>query len=207
MSEPNRVIHPRLHHYGLTTANLETMCKWYATVLGMSVVFETSSALGKDAPIKVGAAWVTNDTANHRVGLIAIPQLTKDPQRSAHTRLQHTAYEYASLDDLLSTFVRLKGEGILPLLTVDHGPTLSMYYSDPDGNSVELVADNFGDWEKSGHFMRTSPEFAARPMGSYVDPEKLLAAWAAGASPAEIHHRAYSGEFSPSQPVDPRILM
>jgi catechol 2,3-dioxygenase len=82
-----------LHHYGLTTANLDGMSKWYAKVLGMSVVFETSSALGENAPIKVSAAWVTNHAANHRIGLIAVSRLTKDPQRSAHTRLQHIAYE------------------------------------------------------------------------------------------------------------------
>ena len=183
------------------------MSQWYATVLGMSVVFETSSPLGKDSPIKASAAWVTNDAANHRIGLIEMPQLTQDPQRSAHTRLQHIAFEYASLDDLLATYVRLKEEGILPLLAADHGPTLSMYYADPDGNSVELFADNFGDWAKSGHFMRTSPEFADRPMGSYTDPDKLVQARAGGASTEEIHHRAYAGEFAPSRPVDPRVLM
>jgi catechol 2,3-dioxygenase len=202
-----KIIHPTLHHYGITTANLETMAQWYATVLGMSVVFETSSPLGKDAHIQVSAAWVTNDAANHRIGLIAIPQLVPDTQRSAHSRLQHIAYEYASLDDLLDTYLRLKEEGILPVLAADHGPTLSMYYADPDGNSVELVADNFGDWEKSGRFMRTSPEFADRPMGSYVDPEKLAGARAAGASSVEIHERAYAGEFSPERLVDPRVLM
>ena len=45
-----------------------------------------------------------------------------------------------------------------------------MYYEDPDGNSVELFVDNFGDWGKSGTFMRTAPDFAALPMGKYVEP-------------------------------------
>jgi hypothetical protein len=110
----------------------------------MSVVFASSSPLGKKAPISVSAAWVTNDKANHRIGLIAIPQLVKDAQRSIHVRLQHTAFEYKSLDELLETYVRLKKAGIAPLLSADHGPTTSMYYEDPDGNSVELFVDNFG---------------------------------------------------------------
>ena len=50
------------------------------------------------------------------MGLIAIPQLTKDPQRSNHPRLQHIAYEYNSLDELLETYVRLNQAGISPLL-------------------------------------------------------------------------------------------
>jgi catechol 2,3-dioxygenase len=207
MSDTKRIVRPTLHHYGLTTANLEGMITWYATVLGMSVVFESSAPLGPDAPIPVSAAWVTNDAANHRIGLIAIRQLTADPERSHHVRLQHIAYEYPSLDDLLDTYARLKQAGITPLLSADHGPTTSMYYQDPDGNSVELLVDNFGNWEQSGQFMRTAAAFAAKPMGTFIDMDQLVAARTAGSLPGEIHRRAYAGEFSPAQPVDPRVLM
>ena len=62
-------------------------------------------------------------------------------------------------------------------------------------------------WDESSEFMRTSPEFAAKPMGTYVDPDKLVAARKAGMSFAELHRRAYAGEFPPAGPVDPRVLM
>ncbi len=88
-----------------------------------------------------------------------------------------------------------------------HGATTALYYADPDGNSVELLVDNFGDWAESTEYMRTSPEFAAMPMGAYVDPEQLVAARQAGASFAELHHRAYAGEFAPSTAADPRVLL
>jgi catechol-2,3-dioxygenase len=32
---------------------------------------------------------------------------------------------------------------IEPVIPVDHGPTTSFYYEDPDRNSVELFVDNF----------------------------------------------------------------
>jgi catechol 2,3-dioxygenase len=66
--------------------------------------------------------------------------------------------------------------GIEPVLTADHGASTAFYYNDPDGNSVELTVDNFGDWDKSSEYMRTSPEFAICPMGTYVDPEKIIKA-------------------------------
>ena len=44
-------------------------------------------------------------------------------------------------------------------------------------------------------------------MGRYVEPEKMLAARANGVTADEIHRRAYAGEFSPEQAVDPRVLM
>lgn len=102
MSDAKKIIHPSLDHYGLTTANLEGMVKWYATVLGMSVVSVSPAPLGPHAPFPVSAAWVTHDSANHSIGLIATRQLTQDPEKGRHVRLQHIAYEYPSLDDLLS---------------------------------------------------------------------------------------------------------
>jgi len=45
--------------------------------------------------------------------------------------------------------------------------------------------------------MRTSPEFAANPMGAYVDPDKMIAARESGMTVEELHRRTYAGEFPP----------
>ncbi len=84
---------------------------------------------------------------------------------------------------------------------------VAFYYRDSDGNSVELFVDNFGDWDRSTEYMRTSPELHQNPMGTYIDPEQLMAAWKAGASFADLHRRAYAGEFPPSRPMDPSVLL
>ncbi len=73
--------------------------------------------------------------------------------------------------------------------------------------SSNLTVNASLPWDESSEFMRTSPEFAAKPMGTYADPDKLVAARKAGMSFAELHRRAYAGEFPPSGPVDPRVLM
>lgn len=85
----------------------------------------------------------------------------------------------------------------MPHASLDHGITCSFYYEDPDGNSVELQVDNFGDWVQSGEWIRTSPQFAANPIGTPVDPAQMVAAREAGASFEELHRRAYAGEFEP----------
>jgi catechol 2,3-dioxygenase len=206
-SEESSIIRPTLHHFGLTTANLEEMVDWYTKVLRMVPTHQSSTPMGPHTPSGVRAVWVTNDKANHRIGLIALPGLTDDQQRRRHHRLQHVAFELPTIDDLLSTYTRLKGLGIEPVVTADHGATTAFYYEDPDRNSVELSVDNFGDWEKSSEYMRTSPEFAANPMGTYIDPERMIEARAAGMSVDELHKRAYAGEFPPPQPVDPRVMM
>jgi catechol 2,3-dioxygenase len=71
----------------------------------------------------------------------------------------------------------------------------------------ELNVNNCGnEWTATEH-IKTSPSFAARPMGTHVDPDKMIAARKAGASRWELHERAFSGEFPPAQPYDPRALL
>lgn len=189
------VIAPVMHHVNLKTIRLQVLIDWYGAVVGMTPTHQFE-----------GGAWLTNDAANHRLALLTVPGLEDDPDKLRHTGLHHTAFEYASMDDLLDTYERLKGQGILPHGCLDHGMTTSFYYADPDGNSVELQSDNFGgDWSQSTEWMRTAPEFAADPIGKHIDPDALLAARREGASSDEIHRRAYAGEFTPATPLDLRL--
>ncbi|MFN8475695.1 MAG: VOC family protein [Anaerolineae bacterium] len=186
---------PTIHHVNFKTIRLQEMVEWYGTVVGMKPLF-----------MFPGGAWMSNDEANHRVALLAVPTLTDDPDKLAHTGLHHTAFEYDSIDGLLDNYVRLKELGILPHVTVDHGMTTSFYYADPDGNSVELQYDNFGDWAKSSEFMRSSADFAANPIGVVIDADSMVEARKQGASAEELHRRAYyEREFKPTRPMDPRL--
>src|ERR1700692_2925831 len=148
---------PVLHHVTLKTTRVQAMIDWYGKVAGMTTHFAFP-----------GGAWLSNDAANHRLALLTSPSISDDPDKLAHTGLHHFAFEFADMDGLLETYVRLKGAGILPHISLDHGMTLSFYYVDPDGNSVELQCDEFGDWAKSKEFMVTAPEFSANPIGITV---------------------------------------
>jgi catechol 2,3-dioxygenase len=188
------VICPHLHHIFLKTTRLDEMKAWYATVLGLRPNFEWDDG-----------AFMTNDDANHRLVIFTSPAVTEDTEKVVHSGLHHMAYEYGSGDDLIKTYGRLKSQGIRPHAALDHGLTMSFYYLDPDGNSLELQYDNFGDWAKSTEFMRTSPAFAADPIGKPVDPEALVEARMRGLSLSEIHDLAYAGEMAPAEPDDIRI--
>jgi catechol 2,3-dioxygenase len=152
-----------------------------------------------------GGAWLSNDSANHRLALLTVPGMQDDPDKVRHTGIHHTAFEFASLDDLLDRYGLLKAHTQLPHACLDHGMTTSFYYADPDGNSVELQSDNFdGDWDRSSAFLYT-PEFAADPIGKQIDPEQMLTARAEGADAHEIHRRGYAGEFDPGKDLDLRL--
>src|SRR5260370_22869799 len=166
-SESSSIIHPTLHHFGVVTGHLEKMVEWYAKVVGMVMIYQSSNALGLEDVVSMSAAFVSNDRANHRMAVFSPPELKEDTDKHAHAKLQHVAFEYATIDDLLATYTRLKGLFIEPVLTMDHGPTIAFYDDDPDGDSVELLVANFVDWDKSREDLRTSPHFRKTPMGTF----------------------------------------
>jgi catechol 2,3-dioxygenase len=185
-------IHPTFHHVNLKTTRLQEMIDFYSTLVGAEVIFQD----------QVGA-WLSNDGANHRIALLAFPNFVEDPDKENRTGMHHSAFEYSSFDELNSSYLRLKEAGITPALCLDHGMTFSYYYADPDGNNVELQVDNFGDWEKSTEWMRTSEDFAANPIGQFVDPDRVAADCADGMSFEEIHAKAMAGGYAPEQaPVE-----
>lgn len=194
MSDPIAVPNPRLHHVNLKTCRLEEMIAWYGTVVGATVSHTFP-----------GGAWLTNDDANHRLALLTSPKICDDPEKLQHSGMHHFAFEFSSYHDLMKTYLRLAAAGIEPHACLNHGMTTSMYFVDPDGNSVELQVDNFGDWRESSAFVREAPEFKRNPIGMPFDPKRLSEAWRSGVSPRELHARSYAGEFKPATPLDLRF--
>lgn len=144
-------------------------------------------------------AFISNDEMDHRIVFFEISKATADPDRRHHTGLQHVAFECTTIDDLLGTYVRLKGLGIPLLWAADHGPGISIYYEDPDRNVVEMFFYNYGSPWTATEYLRAGE--GGRP--AQIDPDKLVEARKAGASPWEIHERAMAGEFAPAKPYDP----
>jgi catechol-2,3-dioxygenase len=189
MPDNGQTIRPKFHHVNLKTTRLQEMIDWYSTVIGAEVLFQYD--LG---------AWLSNDEANHRIALLAFPNFVEDPDKETHTGMHHTAFEYDSFDYLNDSYLRLRESGIVPTFCLDHGLTFSYYYSDPDGNNVELQCDVFGDWAKSSEWIRNSAQFQGDPIGKFVDPERVASDRANGVSFEAIHEKAMAGGYAPETP-------
>jgi catechol-2,3-dioxygenase len=161
------VARPRqLAHVVRRTSRFDELVRWYCTVLGAEIVHSNGML-----------AFLTYDDEHHRIAIAGIPGLEEQPAMAAGT--DHIAFTYADLGDLLHTFRRLKAAGIEPYWCINHGPTTSMYYKDPDGSKVELQVDNMPSIEAIDTWMR-SGAFAANPIGVVFDPEDLVARYEAG---------------------------
>jgi catechol-2,3-dioxygenase len=161
-----RIAPTQLAHVVRRTSRFEAMLNWYQTVLGAHVVHSDGML-----------AFLTYDAEHHRIAIAQIPGLEDQPQMAAGT--DHVAFTHADLGDLLYTYARLKSEGIEPYWCINHGPTTSMYYKDPDGNRVEFQVDNFPSADEANRWMH-SGAFAANPIGVVFDPDDLLARYQGG---------------------------
>ncbi len=186
------VISPTLHHTGNQTARMDEMMRWYRNVLGQ---VETLSGVPPQTVFP--SVWTSNDEAHHRMGFLKLPTVEATEFSGVTPGVQHTAWEYESIDDLLASWQRIAKLGINPLFCVNHGISYAFYYKDPDGNMVELLCDAFGDHAKSKHVILTSEAVRANPAGMPVDPNLLLKARQDGASIDELYERSYGGEFKP----------
>jgi catechol 2,3-dioxygenase len=180
------MVKPKLHHVTLKTSRLDEMIAWYGLVIGAQVQFRDQFG-----------AWTTNDDANHRIAFLAVPGLSDDSRKVNHNGMHHCAFEYDSFDDLMSSFDRLRQAGVEPAFCLDHGMTISLYYRDPEGNFVELQSDSFSDWGRSGEFMRTSPDFAANPIGTFFDPARVYEKLKLGADFKTLQMTIRAGAYLP----------
>jgi catechol 2,3-dioxygenase-like lactoylglutathione lyase family enzyme len=156
----------KLAHFVLVTRDMARLRDWYVAVLEGRVVYQD--------PI---LCFITYDDEHHRIAIGAFPG-TEQREAGLRVGLHHTAFTYRDLGELLYTYRRLKGRGIEPYWCVNHGPTTSMYYRDPDGNRIELQVDNFATAEDATEFMRAN--FAENSIGILFEPEELIVRYEAG---------------------------
>ena len=163
--EPSNVISPsKLSHLVLRTtkAQLRTMIDYYQTFLGATVAFENEIA-----------AFLAYDNEHHRVGILALADPAAPTATGNSRGLEHVAFTFSTLDELATSYEQRKLAGITPDSCLNHGPTTSMYYSDPDGNRIEVEVDNFDTSEEAVAYMN-SQSFLENPMGSDFDPDEFV---------------------------------
>jgi catechol-2,3-dioxygenase len=160
-TETEKVISPEgLAHVVLRTNNFRPMVDFYVTFLGGRVAHENEYL-----------AFITYDHEHHRIAILEVPDTVNKVRTSSG--LEHIAFTFQTLNDLVLAYQQRKKLGILPVWSVNHGPTTSMYYEDPDGNQLETQVDNFDTVEETDQFMK-GPEFGENPIGVDFDPEDLV---------------------------------
>ncbi len=183
---------PTFAHVVFQTSQPDAMRDWYCQVLDAHVVYEDD-----------GLAFITFDAEHHRVALIKAPT-SLERRTSNVAAMHHVAYTFSALDDLLERYAMLRDKEITPVVSIAHGPTISMYYRDPDGNLIEMQFDCFREPDEATAYMHGS-DFAADSVGPAFDPEEMLRARSNGAMVEDLTTREWARRAGLPDPM-PALL-
>lgn len=166
-------------HIVLRTKQYDTMVAWWTDFLQAEVRHANDFL-----------TFLSYDDEHHRIAIMNAPK-SEDRPRGV-VGLEHFAFTYGTLDDLLAQFERMKEKGCSPYFMVHHGMTLSAYYRDPDGNQVETQIDTLSLHD--AEVFMDSPVFAANPIGIKVDFDQIVARRRAGESVEALTDYATAGQ-------------
>jgi catechol 2,3-dioxygenase len=159
--ESNRSeLHPdvRIGHVHLRVSDLDRATSFYRDVLGFDV-----TVYGSDHEHD----FLSAGGYHHHIGLNTWHGKGGTPPPEGHTGLQHFAILYPDRRELARAVERLLERGYPIRSGEDHGVSVSVYLSDPDGNGIELYYDCP---RKVWFDSRGNPNLKAEPF----DPRDLL---------------------------------
>jgi catechol 2,3-dioxygenase-like lactoylglutathione lyase family enzyme len=183
-------------HVVYRTRRYQEMIRWYQTVFEAKVQYENPAI-----------AFLTFDDEHHRFAIANMDTLApngNNHDRRGETGVDHVAYTYGTIGDLLENYASLKEAGIAPYWCIHHGVTASMYYSDPDGNQMEFQVDCLPTNALANEFMTTI--FADNPIGVEYDPDDWLTRYRAGAPDSEFLERPADQPISPIRGQIERLI-
>ena len=174
----------KISHVVFQTRRFDEMIAWYCNVFDAKVVHQDPAL-----------AFITYDDENHRFAIANLDVLKPEATDAGRGEIgiNHVAFTFDGVADLVHTYERLKQAGIEPYWPVHHGMTLSLYYQDPDGNRMEFQVEAV-DAETSAAIWQTEA-LRANPVGVRYDPEQLVARFHAG-EPEDVLLAQPAGEMS-----------
>ncbi len=117
-------------HVLLRVLDLEASKKFYAEVLGFSVLEEDPEH---------GGVFMALEGQSHAIDLFAV----KDPEAAGRQTpgvrgLGHVAFRVESEEALRDAYATLGRHGVEVTRSIDHVSQKSIYFQDPDGNTLEI---------------------------------------------------------------------
>jgi catechol 2,3-dioxygenase-like lactoylglutathione lyase family enzyme len=169
----------------LRTGGYEAMKHWYRQILQIDPHLEhVPTAMPTAAVTTASQPWasqvrlcffrlVLQHPYQQVVALFEVPGTTAATTEAAG--LHHLQLRDASRTTLAQRYRLLRGLDIVPYRAMDHGPTSSLYYRDPDGNTVEIAVPNSPD---PAQFLtaEAAEEYRRNPSGQILDMARFLEA-------------------------------
>ena len=131
-------------HVHLKVFNLKKCEKFYTKLLGFKVTERVDRYI-----------FFTLGKKHHDLALQETVNAKKPSENSIG--LYHFAIEAKNLKELASLYFKLKKEKI-DVSPIDHGISKALYFSDPDGNGIEIYVDSRNIRKKWSGLSKIIPE-------------------------------------------------
>jgi catechol-2,3-dioxygenase len=118
----------QLAHIVLRVRDVEKSKRWYADVLGLKVMAEFPGRM---------AFLSSRDDVSHELGLMQISPDAPGPEQN-RVGMYHAGWQLESLEDVVNLKSRLEAKGVNVVGVGDHGISIGIYVTDPDGNELEF---------------------------------------------------------------------
>jgi catechol 2,3-dioxygenase len=157
-----------LDHVNIFVRNVDRSHRWYTDVLGLY----TQDTFTNAETGRTRAVFLAADPDHaHDIALFDVGD-DAPVQQKGQVGLNHFAWRMASLDDLKEMHGRLRDQGV-PFSVSDHTISIGIYFSDPDGNGLEVY------YEQPRHEWRRD-----RPFSGQGDKGRFPGPWDELISPA-----------------------
>jgi catechol 2,3-dioxygenase len=122
-----------LDHVNIYVRNAERSHRWYVDILGL----HTQDTMTSPETGRLRGVFLAADPQHaHDVALFEVGEDAPGPQKG-QVGLNHFAWKMANLDDLKEIYQRLQAKAV-PVRVADHTVSIGVYFSDPDGNGLEV---------------------------------------------------------------------
>jgi catechol 2,3-dioxygenase len=123
---------PTLSHFGLYVTDLDRMLAFYTGLFGMRVTDRGQSPVFHNTLV-----FLSSDPAQHHQLVLA----TGRPPGASFSTVMQLSFKVRAIEDLRVLHRAAPGLGAQDLRAVNHCNSFSLYFGDPEGNTVEAYFD------------------------------------------------------------------
>ncbi len=127
----NASVAPNLSHFGIFVEDIDRMSDFYTAVFGLQITDD-----GVGATFQYRLRFLSGTASQHHQLVLAAGRLRGSP-----STVMQLSFKVTELDQLRGIRNQAIQQGATGMHGLNHGNALSIYFKDPEGNTIEVYLD------------------------------------------------------------------